>query len=79
MRPVAALNPTNITAVVSGNILTLSWPADHLGWRLEAQTNALTVGLSTNWFTWPGSTTVSSTNIPINPANPAVYFRLAYP
>jgi len=36
--------PTNITAVVSGNTLTLSWPADHTGWRLQAQTNSLNHG-----------------------------------
>ena len=28
-------NPTNITTSVSGSTLTLSWPADHTGWRLQ--------------------------------------------
>ncbi|HEX7654398.1 MAG TPA: autotransporter-associated beta strand repeat-containing protein, partial [Verrucomicrobiae bacterium] len=31
--PSVNTNPTNITAVVSGSTLTLSWPADHTGWR----------------------------------------------
>ena len=35
--------------------LTLSWPADHTGWRLQAQTNNPTTGLGTNWFDVPGS------------------------
>ena len=39
---------TNITATVSGSTLMLSWPADHLGWHLQAQTNAATSGLGTN-------------------------------
>jgi fibronectin-binding autotransporter adhesin len=70
---------TNIVAIVSGNQLHLSWPADHTGWQLQVQTNSLNTGLSSNWFTLPGSTTVNSTNITINPANGAVFFRLYYP
>ena len=71
--------PTNIVASVSGNTLTLSWPADHLGWKLQVQTNSLSAGLGTNWITVPGSDAVISTNITINPANGAVFYRLTYP
>lgn len=78
VNPVAT-NPTNITFTVSGGILTLSWPADHLGWSLQIQTNSLSAGLGSNWITVPGSASVISTNIPIYPANPAVFFRLVYP
>ncbi len=77
--PTAALNPTNITAVLSGSVLTLSWPADHLGWRLQVQTNALQTGLSTNWVTLPGSDLVTSTNIMINRANGPAFYRMVYP
>jgi hypothetical protein len=77
--PAVALNPTNTTSVVSGNILTLSWPADHLGWRLQVQTNSLPAGLSTNWVTVPGSDLVTSTNLTINPGNGAVFYRMVYP
>jgi len=77
--PAVALNPTNITSVLSGNVLTLSWPADHLGWRLQVQTNSLGAGLGTNWVTLPGTESVTSTNLPINPANRAVFYRLIYP
>ena len=72
-------NPTNITAIVSGNTLTLSWPADHLGWHLQVQTSALSAGLGTNWITIPGSDTVTATNLAINPANGAVFYRMVYP
>lgn len=72
-------NPTNITAVVSGSTLTLSWPADHLGWHLQIQTNTLSVGLGTNWVTLPGSDAVTSTNMTISPANGSVFYRLVYP
>lgn len=70
--------PTNIVFAVSGNSLNLSWPADHLGWKLQAQTNSLTSGLGTNWVTIPGSDTMTSTNITINPANESVFYRLIY-
>jgi fibronectin-binding autotransporter adhesin len=74
--------PTNITTVVSGNLLTLSWPADHTGWRLQVQTNSLSTGLNpaTNaWFTVPGSTTVNSVNATLDPANGTVFYRMVYP
>ncbi|HEY1789069.1 MAG TPA: autotransporter-associated beta strand repeat-containing protein [Verrucomicrobiae bacterium] len=72
-------NPTNIVFSVSGNQLTLTWPTDHTGWELEIQTNKLSVGLSTNWVTYPASTTVNSISIPINLANGTVFYRLVYP
>lgn len=70
--------PTNIVTSVSGNTLMLSWPADHLGWKLQVQTNALGAGLGTNWFTIPGSDSVTSTNLTIVPTNGAVFYRLMY-
>jgi len=74
-----ATNPTNITAVVSGGQYVLSWPPSHTGWSLQAQTNSLSTGLSGNWVTVPGSTSVNQVSIPINPANGSVFFRLVYP
>jgi hypothetical protein len=70
-------NPTKIAAVVSAGNLNLSWPADHTGWRLQAQTN--TTGLGTNWGTVPGSSSVNSMSFLIDPANRSVFFRLVYP
>lgn len=74
-----ATNPTNITAALVGNALQLSWPANHLGWRLEAQTNALTTGLNTNWFTVTGSTATNLVVLPLDVAPGSVFFRLVYP
>jgi fibronectin-binding autotransporter adhesin len=78
VQPIAT-NPTNITAVASGNTLALSWPADHLGWILQQQTNSLTTGLSTNWVDVAGSANITSTNVTINPASPTVFYRLRLP
>jgi autotransporter-associated beta strand protein len=72
-------NSPVLTNSYSGGVLTLAWPADRLGWRLQAQTNNLNVGLTTNWSTVPGSTNVTSVLITNNPANPTVFFRLVYP
>jgi autotransporter-associated beta strand protein len=72
--------PTNITfAVVGGNTLQVSWPSGYTGWRLEGQTNSLNVGISATWFTVPGSTTTNQMYLPINPANPTAFYRLANP
>jgi len=75
-----ATNPTNITAtVVSGNNLQLSWPADHTGWTLEAQTNTTKVGLSTNWVRVPNSATTNLVSMPVVTSNGSVFYRLIYP
>ena len=72
-------NPTNITVRVSGGDLILQWPADHTGWTLQAQTNALNEGLNTNWSSVAGSALVNSVTNPISPVNGAVFYRLVYP
>jgi len=64
---------------LSGSNLTLSWPANYLGWFLQEQTNALTVGANANWVDLAGSANVTSTNIAISPATPTAFFRLRSP
>ena len=71
--------PTNITTQVSGNQLTLSWPADHTGWQLQVQTNTLAVGLSTNWVNVAGSSGTNQMSFTISPANGSVFYRMVYP
>jgi autotransporter-associated beta strand protein len=79
LTPPIVTYPTNLSYSVSGSTLTVSWPATHQGWVLQAQTNNLVVGLGTNWITIPGTASVTSTNLPINPANPTVFYRLSTP
>jgi len=76
---VIAPNPTNITFTVTGSTLNLTWPADHLGWILQAQTNRLAVGLGANWVDVPGSAASTSASLPIVSKNPAVFYRLRHP
>jgi len=77
--PSVNTTPTNIVRSVSGNNLTLSWPADHTGWRLQSQTNSINIGLRTNWADVAGSTTTNQVIIPMNRANASVFYRMVYP
>ena len=84
-------NPTNGVATVistgpatgpsigmslSGNQLTLSWSSDYLGYTLQAQTNTLNAGLSSNWVDIPDSSSTTSAVITIDPNMPSVFYRL---
>jgi hypothetical protein len=71
--------PTNLIGTVSGGQITLSWPASHIGWQLQGQTNSLSVGISTNWFNVAGSTTTNQIILPANTTDGAVFFRMIYP
>ena len=76
-----ATNPPTLsyTNIASGG-LGLSWPFDHVGWRLQSQTNPSPItGIGTNWFTVPGSTNVNATNFPATVTNGSVFYRLVYP
>ena len=71
--------PNLFMANLAPTHLYLAWPGDHTGWRLESQTNALNVGLRTNWFTVSGSPLTNQIFMPIDTNNPAVFFRMRYP
>lgn len=73
------LTPTNLVLNVVGNTLQVSWPADHIGWQLEAQTNDLFTGLNTSWSPIVGSTVTNLFHLPIDPANGGVFLRLTLP
>ena len=74
----AAPTQVTISSVVSGTNLTLSWPANQTGGTLQEQINPVTVGLSTNWVTVPGSTVTNQMTFPIVPTNGTVFFRLLF-
>jgi autotransporter-associated beta strand protein len=68
---------TNITFSLTGNLLTLSWPANYTGWLL--QSNAASLATPNAWFTVPGSANTNSVQFTINPATASVFYRMAHP
>lgn len=74
-----SLEPANVTANLSANSLELSWPADHIGWRLQVQTNALSAGIGQNWFDVPGATATNFVALPVDPSNETVFYRMIFP
>jgi len=77
-QPVSTV-PVSLNFAASGGQIQLSWPMDHLGWRLETQTNAPGVGIGTNWVTVADSTATNQIFTPVNPTSGSVFFRLVYP
>ena len=71
------LTPTNITRAFDGRHLTLSWPQDRTGWRLL--TNAVGLASPAAWYPLPGADLTNQITITIDPAQPHVFFRMAYP
>jgi hypothetical protein len=59
----------------TGNSLQFSWNTTFGAFRLQAQTNDLSVGLSQDWFDYPGGGT-SPVIVPLGATNGAVFFRL---
>jgi autotransporter-associated beta strand protein len=68
--------PTNITFTVTNGGLQLSWPTDHTGWTLQAQTNSPHVGLGTNWVNVSGSSNTNAVFVPIVTTNGTVFYRM---
>jgi len=70
---------TNVSLTVGNGQLQLSWPADHTGWELQAQTNSRATGLGTNWVALTNSWSTNRISVRISATNGSVFFRLVYP
>lgn len=68
-------NVPELGVVLEGKQMRFSWPADHIGWHLEAQTNSLEKG----WFVISVSGSTNYIVLPVDTANSSVFFRLIYP
>ena len=72
--------PTSVTAArLSRTNLSLTWPADHTGWRLQVQTNSVATGLGTNWVGVGGSSATNQIVVPQTKSPGEVFYRLVYP
>ncbi len=67
--------PPKLGFTRSGNSLQFSWDGS---FKLQAQTNMVNVGISTNWSDYPGGGS-SPVTVPIDSANGTVVFRLVSP
>ncbi len=66
---VGSAAPPTMSFTSGGGSLVITFT----GGTLQAQTNDLSTGLSTNWVDYPGTSPVT---VPINPANGNVFFRV---
>jgi len=66
--------PTLTVSPVSSSQFQVSWPTSELGWYLQSQTNSL---VGNNWVDVPGSSSVTSVNVNIDPNNESVFYRLS--
>jgi hypothetical protein len=74
-RPTSSIS-TNLSCVFTNSALQITWPTDHAGWLLQAQTNTLASGIGTNWSTVSNAAQTNQVTVPINVTNGAVFFRL---
>jgi hypothetical protein len=74
--PLTNTNPPSLNFNQLNPTLEFSWPAEHVGWRLE--TNSVGLQATNSWFEVPASTQTNLVAIPVNAASPQVYFRLVY-
>ena len=72
-----ALEPANVTANFTGGALELSWPSNHIGWRVE--TNATYLANASAWFPLAGSSATNRVFLPPNSTSSNVFFRLTFP
>jgi hypothetical protein len=67
--------PSALAWRVDGSQIHFSWPLDHIGWTLQAQTNSI----GTNWVAVAGSNLTNEYTFSTETNNQAVFFRLFYP
>ena len=76
---VVSTAPPTLTSTASENLLSVSWPADHIGWRLQVQTNSSSSGLGVNWFDVPNALATNGLTFTVDPTADCVFYRLVYP
>src|SRR5205823_14155841 len=72
---VVSTAPAQISASVSGSLISISWPADHIGWHLQVQTNSIT---GMNWFDVPSSTGTNQMTFVRDVLVSSAFYRLFY-
>lgn len=73
-----ATPPLLFAKFTSSNTLQFNWTNNGAVFRLQAQTNPASVGLTTNWYPFPGGSNPPVTTT-IDPAQGNVFYRLINP
>ena len=68
--------PINFLYSLSANQLTLSWPSNYVGWVLQAQTNSVGIGITTNWVDVAGATNTNQVVIATGGTNGSAFYRM---
>ena len=76
---IAVVARPTINCALSDGSLRLSWETANLGWRLQFQTNNVSVGLSAGWTDVAGANTTNSMTIPVAGFPGTVFYRLVFP
>jgi hypothetical protein len=76
---ISASPAPSLSFAAAGNSVSLSWPASHLGWILQEQTNSPNSGIGSNWIDLFETEGVISTNFLVDPKVSAKFFRLRHP
>ncbi len=69
----------SLSPVLGGGTLTISWPSDSIGFRLEMQTNPPNIGLNTQWVTVSGSAQTNQKIVAVDSKLGSAFYRLVYP
>lgn len=69
---ITIVTPPTLNYTAISNSLQFSWTG---GFKLQAQTNSMNVGLSTNWVDYPGGG-ASPVTVPIDATKGSAFFRL---
>jgi autotransporter-associated beta strand protein len=72
---IISTNAISLVTKTTSDGLVISWPADHVGWRLLSCPNLS----SGNWIEVANSVTTNRLVIPIISTNAAIFYKLAYP
>ncbi len=75
----AVTTPASLSYSLAGTAMTLSWPSDHTGWRLQRLTGPLASGSGSNWVDLPGASLTNQVTIAISSGSGPVFYRLIYP
>jgi autotransporter-associated beta strand protein len=67
---------TNLSAAYSGGLLTLTWPANHLGWYI--QSNSVGLESTNSWFNVPNSQGTNLIVLTPDATKSEVFYRMVY-